>query len=408
MIFPNPNHVISSWRCQGTLYAIREDETTAFYLESNEEQRVSYRLIKNAIGWVDPREIETERQQKFYKDFEPLLIDDGSTVMFCLFIKKTCGLLVGFLANRKVCVQFFPTKGLPFLIEKIKNINLPSYPEVLNDGWWRYSHVIKEYYVAVDIKERCLIFESFQLFVKTLARKTITLEVSLNDTIATIKNKIEDKEQISPVLQRLTFGGKDLENSCTLFSYNIQKESTIHLLLHLRGGLDVFSFNHMENEKKIAFGEGPSWRAIIAGLNLCGTCTNKDCVEFGQPVWIPKGIGIFHIDIESLMSECPCCYEITSDINNAGFYGCFFSIEGEKENGDLVNRFNVRAPDNEFLTFEDLGYPSEKWDHLIITTKPMHKVLNTASTSALHARAPTQVHTKNAFNQESSFECILF
>ena len=82
---------------------------------------------------------------------------------------------------------------------------------------------------------------SVQIFVKTLTGATITLEVKASDSIADVKIMIQNSEGIPPDQQRLIFGGEQMQDHWLLSDTWIEKESTLHLVLRLRGMISNFT-----------------------------------------------------------------------------------------------------------------------------------------------------------------------
>lgn len=191
-----------------------------------------------------------------------------------------------------------------------------------------------------------------QIFVKTLTGKTITLEVEEKDTIYQVKEKICEKESIPPDQQKLSFDYSILDDDRTLKSYKIKKESTVFLILRMRGG--GFSFSNMQMEELEYTDDGPEWHTVGNGLSVKIQCCKGE-------IFKTMGIGTFDIkDIKFI--NCPYCQTIRN-VTCCGFSHCHYQWSGKTTSGDILKDKGTADK-----TYKKASEQQIAWDNLTITT----------------------------------------
>ena len=202
---------------------------------------------------------------------------------------------------------------------------------------------------------------------------TIPINCSSLWSIEMIKSMIEKLEGISTDLQRLILAGKQLEDGRTLSDYDIQNESTIHMVLRLQGGGPGFcNFVDVSSKKgpqKMKFSKSaPEWRIVSTGLCLEGLCKNKECKAYSHYVIMNMGTNIcYDVGLPDDKTKCPICDEYVKPITCA-FNNCKFRYVGIKDSSNGLERVKgdwIECDDN-YYRFDPEEHGTANWSRLVL------------------------------------------
>lgn len=199
-----------------------------------------------------------------------------------------------------------------------------------------------------------------QIFIKTLTAKTIPLEVERENTVRDVKRLIEKKEGIPPAQQQLSFGGSFLKDDNSLEFYGVERESTILMILRLRGGGGGgFSFSDMNIRNQLSYSsDGPWYRTVEPGFVLEYYCCQP------SDICLSKGFGEFDLSILKFI-KCQYC-GTQQKASYCGFSKCVFEWRGTDSSGQ--KRSGKGEADEKYLV---ASKNQEVWQKLKIKTMPL-------------------------------------
>jgi len=243
------------------------------------------------------------------------------------------------------------------------------------------SQILRDLNLESDVIELNyrFVWSGMKLFVKTLTGKTLECYAEPNYLIETLKLQLEEKEDCPVDQQRVLYAGRQLQDERTIKDCNISKESTLHLVLRLRGGGGasglVFTDITQEHKSKNFewSDEAPDWRMAGEGLCLEGECLNSECKAFGDWVIMNKGMGTYDGVYDEHKNRCPMCWKYVK-AEKCAFNNCFYGYTGIKlgEEGSPPQKVTLQEEievGDCYKLFDPEETGEAKWLTLKIVTK---------------------------------------
>lgn len=194
------------------------------------------------------------------------------------------------------------------------------------------------------------------IYIRTFPKETLTLYVEPSDTIEVVKAKIKDACRFPPDnIPYLTFAGHQLEDhQLTLADCNIQRESTIDVILTLRerSGLGYGLFRSIAKAIESFRKDPPDYRSIFQGLNMKSKCVHPGCAAYKKTIYVSKGFGYFDIVEEAVNLVCPKCGEMAAESTKCGLYLAQWRFVGIIQEGKEIHG-SGRTDDWELDTWEE-------------------------------------------------------
>ncbi|ORY38401.1 hypothetical protein BCR33DRAFT_682469 [Rhizoclosmatium globosum] len=281
---------------------------------------------------------------------------------------SACGLLAsipGTWSLRKLSFLSVPDLDLK------RNMNLSSLSTLAqtkgNSRW------------LAQVNKTTLPSNAIKLYIKNLTDRQIEVYCSADDTIENVCWRIQEHDGIPVEQMRLIFSGIQLEMGRMLSDYNITSETTIHLVLRLRGGGVAMGTGFVDvssgGPESVEFSDkAPEWRLAGYGLNVEGVCENETCEAYQCQVISPQGFGVFDIQVDENKSRCPQCYGSVTPAE-CGFYDCEYRFAGMKFDAvtNQITKFSsdwavARKKDN-YVYFSASNNGVATWGTLVIQTR---------------------------------------